>query len=328
MTWVFGENEFKELLEVQNYYLMQFTHEAPISLFGHFAEFDHAWSIYTKQYISDSYDQDRFRLKIQKISYVLNGPIKYKYFYELRDNEIFMMNEFRRLCYLNRDVYRNGTFHYPCTFWVDGPDPRVRSHPGNHLLFALMMFKRPVRALFTMRKSETEKFFTGNGFAKIQKKLLTLTDLQRVLGRPYTAWLQQDRIWNPAVVVEGEDASWQAYDTSGFLKWPGLDHIEDWTKEQWWYDWYPKVCEGEVPISQHIEVRRGFASKDEMFGNLLGFLLNSDDTPADQNFSVKQWDQKQKTSIRLGYKGGQPPAITEITYFGNRWNEKEPSIPH
>lgn len=327
MTWVFGENEFKELLEVQNYYLIQFTHDAPISLFGHFAEFDHAWRIYSKQYLPVGYDVDEFRVKIQQISETLNSPFKYKYVYALRDNDVFMGNEFRRLCYLNRDVYRNGTFHYPCTFWYDDIEPKVRAHPGNHLLYALLMYKRDVRCLFTIRKSETETFFTNNKFAKIHKKLLTLHDMQRVLGRPYTAWLQQDRLWNPAVVVADSDPKWQQLDTSGFLKWPGLDFVQEWAESQWWYDWFPKVCEGEAPISQHIEVRRGFATKEEMFGNLLGFLLNADDTPEDKNFAVLNYAGKQKSPMRLGYIGGEPAEVTEISYFGNRWNEVEPSIP-
>ncbi len=320
MSWVFGEEEFALLVKEQNYYLMEFHKDTPVRLFDHFIDYNKAWPLYEPFY-PNGYDPIEFEQKIHQIDQVINHGPKYKFAYALRDNGVFMVNEFRRMCYLIRDVYRRGTFHYPCTMWTDGC-PYVMAHPGNHLLFTQMMLNRPIRALFTIHKRDTEKFFTEKSFAMILKKILTLHDLQKVIGRPYSAWLQEGFIFNPAVVVKDDDPKWQQLDRSGFLRWPGLHGVQEWAETQWWYDWFPKVCEGEVPISQHIEVRKGFASKEEMFGHLLGFLLNSDDIPVDDNFAVRNYVGKAKSSFDA-ILVDESHIQDEIRYFGNRWTNNE-----
>ena len=317
--WVFGEQEFHELQESQNFYLVEFTENVPVSLFGHFRKFEQSYPIYLKKYYPDGYDEASFRTQIAQIDSIVNGGSdRYKWFYQLQGNEIFMRNEFRRMCFIIRDVYYRGTFHHACTFWPPEHDTVV-AHPGNHLLFALLLLGRPIEAFFTIRKQD--QGYLENDFIHVIKRIETIAHLEEIVGTKYTAWLQDASILLPAIVREDRDPLWQRYDRSGFLLWPDLDRVVEWAQQQWWYSWYGEVCEGRADIAQHIQVKQEFKTPAHLYGNLLGFLLNTDRIQEDENFAVLDYPGKARPSIEeyLIYK----PSYKDIFYYGNRHTTTE-----
>jgi len=317
--WVFGEQEFYELQEAHNFYLVQYSPDVPLSLFGHFRKFEQSYPIYLKKFYPDGYDAESFRTQIAQIDTMVNVTAdRHKWFYQLQGNEIFMRNEFRRMCFIIRDVYARGTFHHACTFWPPGHDTIV-AHPGNHLLFTLLLLGRPIEAFFTIRKQDLS--YLDHDFIRIIKRIETIEDLESIVGTKYTAWLQDASILLPAIVREDSDPLWQRYDRSGFLLWPDLDRIVEWAQQQWWYSWYGQVCEGTADISEHIQVKQEFETQAHLYGNLLGFLLNTDRSGEDDNFKVINYSEKAKPSIEdfLIYK----PSYSDIFYYGNRHTKTE-----
>lgn len=220
------------------------------------------------------------------IDNVLN---RYDYqMYKLWNEQLFSNKEFGQLVLLNKEIYINGAFNYPC-YRYDGK--KLSAHPGQHLNYSRLFLGLPFKGWISAPNHNLDVI---DWIEKNTCQRIRITDdeqIKEILGTDYIAASIQEYSHQqvPGLYPKIPRPIWNGYDNNGNTDWPwdeAKDICLNFSKHPH-FDLIMSLVEADDPVAYLSSIatcNSNYYCQHTMINNFAAFLTTA--VKSDQNFTL------------------------------------------